>query len=150
MGQIIDDLRIEAESPPGTQKAGSAVAITLQFFNVGAQPRTLFFIVSETYRFGQSTFRFKSRGGPTEVQPMARDGYVPSESDFHEIAPQNRLVFNQKLLLPRTLPPGALTVEWVYQNPLERWPSKLSNGGELIPGIWRGKLALDFKVKVVR
>lgn len=150
MSDIVDDLRIEAESPSGTYKAGYALQVTVQFINVSARPRVVFFILSETFRFGQSTFRYRSRGGPTDVQPIPRDGYVPSEDDFHELPPNGRLQFSQKLLLARTLPPGNLTVEWEYQNPLDSWPAKLSNGGEPIPGIWRGRLTSDFKVKVVR
>jgi len=150
MSEIIDDIRIEAENPPGTYPAGRALSVTLQFFNLSAVPRVLFFIESETYRFGLSTFRFRSRSGPTEVQPMARDGYFPRESDFHAIGPRGQLTFTQKLVLSRTVPPGALTVEWTYQNAMDSYPSKLSNGGELIPGIWRGKLTHDFKVKVTR
>ena len=148
--QIIDDLRIEAVSLPGPQRAGTATSVTLQFFNTGAKPRTIFFTLSETFRFGQSTFRYRARSGPTDVQPMPRDGYVPSESDFHVIPPNDRLVFQQKLLIARTTPSGALTVEWTYQNALDSYPSKMSNGGDPIPGIWRGKLVHEFKVQVTK
>jgi hypothetical protein len=150
MLQMIEDLRIEAESPPGPQRAGHAAVITLQFFNVGTQPRTLFFIQSETFRFGQSTFRFKSGSGPTQVQPTGRDGYVAREEDFHPLEPKGRLVFTQRLLLPRSISSGTLTVEWEYQNAIITWPSKMSNSGDPIPGILKGRLAVDFKVKVTR
>lgn len=150
MGPIHDDLRIEAESPSSPQRAGSAVMIRLHFHNLRASTRMLYFIVDETYRFGQSTFRFKPRTGPTEVQPMARDGYVPRHTDFHEIAPNTPLVFEQKLLLPRTTPSGKLVVEWTYQNVQDSWPSRLSDGGQPIPGIWRGKLSLQFPVQVTK
>lgn len=146
---IIDDLRIEAVTP-GSHKPGATVTVTLQFFNVGPRERTLFFIVAETYRLGLSTFRFQPRSWPMQVQPTARTGYVPLESDFHAIAPQGRLMFEQKLLLARNTPPGDLAVEWTYENKIESWPSKLPSGGELIPGIWRGKLQHTFRVKVTR
>jgi hypothetical protein len=147
---IIDDLRIEAESPPGAHKAGATIPITLQLFNVGPQPRTLFFIVAEPFRLGLSTFRFQPRAWPTQVQPAARAGYIPLESDFHEIAPNGRLTFEQKLILARNTPPGDLAVEWTYENKIENWPSKLPMGGERIPGIWRGKMTHTFRVKVTR
>jgi hypothetical protein len=147
---IIDDLRIEADSPSGAQRAGATVTVTVQFFNVGPRPRTVFFIVAEPFRLGLSTFRFQPRSWPTQVQPAARAGYIPLESDFHEIAPNSRLAFEQKLLLARNTPPGDLAVEWTYENKIESWPSKLPNGGEIIPGIWRGKLTHTFRVKVTR
>ena len=150
MSQMIEDLRIEAESQPGPQRAGAATTVTLQFINTGAQVRTLFFIESETFRLGQSTFRFKSGSGPTQVQPPAREGYMPREDDFRELEPHGRLVFTQRLLIPRTIPSGTLTVQWEYQNSIITWPSKMSNAGDPIPGILRGRLAVDFKVKVTR
>lgn len=150
MDSIIDDLRIEAESPPRSLRPGTAKPVTLRFINMGGNQRTLFFIMSETFRFGQSTFRFKGRGGPTQVQPMPRDGYVPSSSDFHTLPPHGELVFTQALNLARTTQVGDLKVEWEYQNPLDSWPSKMSNGGEPIPGIWRGRLVHEFMVKVIR
>jgi hypothetical protein len=150
MDQIIDDLRIEAASPPRSLRPGTAQPVTLQFINLSSNPRTLFFIVSETFRFGQSTLRFKVRGGPTQVQPIARDGYVPNSSDFHTLPPRDRLIFTQNLNLGRTTPLGDLKVEWEYQNALDCWPSKMSNGGEPIPGIWRGRLTHSFLIRVVR
>lgn len=150
MDQIIDDLRIEAESPPRSLKPGTAKPVTLHFINLSSRPRTIFFILSETFRFGQSTLRFKTRGGPTQVQPMPRDGYVPTSADFHDLAPGGRLSFEQNLNLPRATPYGDLMVEWTYQNALDCWPSKMSYGGEPIPGIWRGKLVYNFKIPIIR
>jgi hypothetical protein len=150
MDSIIDDLRIEAASPPRSLRPGTALPVTLTFINMGGNTRTLFFIGSETYRFGQSTFRFRTRSEPTQVQPMARDGYVPSDADFHTLEPHGRLVFQQALTLARTTPVGNLTVEWTYQNAMECYPSKMSNRGELIPGIWRGRLVHNFTVKVTK
>jgi hypothetical protein len=150
MGEIIDGVRIEAESPPGSQRAGAAVTVKLHFTNAGDQERTLFFIESEAFRFGQSTFRMQARGRPTVVQPMSRGGYVPRESDFHSLPPHGRLLFTQQLLVPRTTPSGSLAVEWVYQNLIDRWPSELFNGGESIPGIWKGRSTLELKVTVSR
>lgn len=150
MTSIFDDLRIEAESPPRSLRAGTALPVTLTFFNSSSNPRTLFFIGSETYRFGQSTFRFRTRSSPTQIQPMARDGYVPSSDDFHTLPPHGKLVFTQALNLARGTPAGELSVEWEYQNALSVWPAKMSNGGEPIPDIWRGRLVHNFKFKVVR
>jgi hypothetical protein len=150
MGPIIDDLRIEAESTSKSQRPGAAVPITLQFFNQSPNPRVLFLIAPENYRFGQSVFRFKVRSGPTQVQPISREGYVPKSTDFHEIAPNGQLSFTQTLHLARTTPTGELTVEWTYQNAIDCWPSKMSNGGQPIPGIWRGKLVTNFTVAVGR
>lgn len=150
MDQIIDDLRIEAASPPRSLKPGTALPVTLQFFNLSSKERILFFIVSESFRFGQSTFRFKTRGGPTQVQPISREGYVPTSDDFHTLPPNGRLVFEQNLHLPRGTAAGDLMVEWTYQNAMDCWPSKMSYGGEPIPGIWRGRIVHNFKVKVFK
>lgn len=148
---IVDDLRIEAEPPTRPQRAGSAVPITLHFINLSARTRTLFFPMAEPYRFGQSTFRFKTRSNvPLVIQPMARDGYVPRENDFHGLAPHGRLEFTQTVHLARNNPSGDLTVEWEFQNSLDHWPSKLSNGGEPIPDIWLGRLVQTFKFKVTK
>jgi hypothetical protein len=150
MDPIVNDLRIEADSPPRSLKPGTQQPVTLQFINVSGVERTLFFIGSETFRFGQSTMRFKVRGGPTQVQPTTRDGYVPVDDDFHVLPPHGRLVFTQALHLPRTTPVGSLSVEWEYQNTISCWPAKMSNGGEPIPGIWRGRLVHTFTVKVLK
>lgn len=150
MESIFGDLRIEATSPPRSLRPGTAQPVKLQFINLSSEERIIFFIVSETYRFGQSTFRFRARSEPTQVQPMPRDGYVPSSDDFHTLPPRGRLVFEQALNLARTTPVGDLKVEWEYQNALDSWPSKMSNRGEPIPGIWRGRIVHNFMVKVLK
>lgn len=150
MGPIIDDLRIEAESPPGHQRPGASVTVTLQFFNTGDDVRRLFFIGAENLRFGQSTFRFRPRAWPTQIQPIPREGYLPREDDFHELAPRGRLTFTQTLHLARNIPHGDLAVEWLYENKIESWPKAMFNAGELIPGIWRGSISHSFKVRIAR
>lgn len=148
MSTIIDDLRIEAEVPPKAFKAGTAVPVTLHIVNTAARDRVIVFIMSETFRFGQSTFRFRPRSLPTQVQPIPRDGYVARDFDFHQLAPHGRLTFNQTLHLPRTIPIGALNVEWEFKNSVNQWPTRFPNEGEPIEGIWTGRLTVDFTVKV--
>ena len=60
MSPIIDDLRIDAEIPPQTQRPGATVVVTLRFSNLGTGMRKLFLIGPEGYRFGQSAFHLQS------------------------------------------------------------------------------------------
>lgn len=152
MSPIIDDLRIEAEIPPRPQRPGTAVAITLRLYNLGTRVRTIYFIVNEAFRFGQSTFRMHVSPQQTVLQPPRRDGYVPSAGDFHELPARSRLDFKQTLRLPADIEPGKHAVEWTYENRVDRWPSapNIPSAGQPIPGIWEGSLVDAFAIMVSR
>jgi hypothetical protein len=153
MSPIIDDLRVEAEIPPQTQRPGTAVVVTLWFSNLGTRTRTLFLIRAEAYRFGQSTFHLQLGAGPPIVQPPRQGGYTPTAADFHELGPRARLEFTQTLRLPRDTPTGKHTVQWVYHNEVDCWPSAPlpgTPGGGPIPGIWVGRIEDGFTLNVTR
>jgi hypothetical protein len=151
MSPVIDDLRIEAEIPPKSVRPGAVVAVSLRFSNIGTRLRTLFLIVDEAYRFGQSTFQLQIGSGPPLVQPPRRAGYVPTAADFHELPPRGRLEFKQTLRLPRDIPLGDHTVLWVYDNEVSTLPqSAVTPGGKLVAPIWVGHIEDGFTVNVMR
>jgi hypothetical protein len=152
MSPIIDDLRIEAEIPPRPLRPGSAVDVTLTFSNVGTRIRTIFLIRDESYRFGQSTLELQVGSGPPLVQPPPREGYVPTQADFHQLPPRGKLQFQQTLRIPGDLAPAKHTVHWVYENEITTWPSTPggNTGGQPIPGIWVGRITDRFVVEVKR
>jgi hypothetical protein len=152
MSPIIDDLRIDAEIPPQTQRPGATVVVTLRFSNLGTRLRKLFLIGPEGYRFGQSAFHLQIGSGPPLVQPPRRPGYLPTASDFHDLGPRVRLEFTQSLRLPRDITPGKYAVQWVYENVVDHWPGipGTSVGGKPIPGIWVGRIEDAFEVQVAR
>jgi hypothetical protein len=149
MSPIVDDIRIEAEIPPKSVAPGTAVVVALQFLNLGGLQRTLYFIVRESYRFGQSTFHLQIGSGPPLVQPSRRTGYIPSTADFHQLRPRSTLEFTQTLQLPRDIPYGKYSVQWVYENKLDQWPFPPSTG-QPIPGIWTGRIVDSFALEVAR
>lgn len=152
MSPIIDDLQIEAEIPPRPQRPGTSVTVTLRFINVGARMRRIYLIGPESYRFGQSMFRLHVGTGEPLLQPARRGTYVPTAADFHELAPRTRREFSQTLRLPRSIEPGKLEVEWIYENRLECFPSSPSTPtvGQSVSGIWVGRIVDTFTVQVAR
>jgi hypothetical protein len=152
MSPIVDDLRIEAEIPPRSVRPGASVVVTLRFLNLGDRLRTLYVICQETYRFGQSTFHLQVGSDPPLVQPPRRAGYVPTAADFHQLAPRGKLELTQTLRLPRSIPPGKYSVQWVYENKVDHWPfpPNTKDAGQPIPGIWEGHIVDPFSVEVAR
>ena len=156
--RVRDDLQIRAGVPEGVASPGSELTITLMFRNTGTRPRRVYLIKGEPFRVLQSTF-FLDRGDakpPVQPEPPP-PGYVITEADFPEIAPDETRSFTQTLRIPADLAPGTYSVRWKYENDIDRWEggsmtldgySKPLFGGKPIPGIWKGTLEVSFDVVV--
>jgi hypothetical protein len=154
--RVVDDLQIHAVVPAGTASPGSEVPVTLMFRNTGKKPRRIYLVKAEPFRVMQSTF-FLERDAAAPATPPGPQpfGYVVTESDFHELAPDQTRTFTQTLRLPKDLAPGTYSVRWEYNNDMDRWEggsqtidgyTKPLFGGKQIPGIWKGALEVRFDV----
>jgi hypothetical protein len=155
---VDDDLQIRAAVPAGSAWPGSGLTVTLMFHNAGKKPRRIYLVKAEPFRTMQSTFLLeRGNAGPSTQPQPPPPGYVVTEADFHELAPDETRSFTQTLRLPKDLAPGTYSVRWEYSNDLDRWEggsltvdgyTKPLFGGKQIPGIWRGELEARFDVVV--
>jgi glucose/arabinose dehydrogenase len=156
---VVDELQIQAVEPTATVRPGRGLEVTLLFRNTGKKPRRIYLIKGEPFRVMQSTFFLERSDGGPAVEPRPQPhGYVVTEADFHELAPEQTLSFTQTLQIPADLAPGKYSVRWEYRNDLVRWEggsqtidgyTKPLFGGKDIPGIWKGKVDDRFNVVVV-
>jgi hypothetical protein len=145
-----DGLQIRLELPASAQRIGTTVQARLHV------PIRLYFIVEEPFRGFQSRLAIlrPDTRERLSVQPEPLPhGYVVTERDFPLLEPGATRAFAQSLDLPASAlgSGGSFVVEWTYENEIERWtggvqtldgPTQELFGGERIPHIWTGRLAV--------
>jgi hypothetical protein len=167
-----DRLEIRLEILPGTtvDRVTMRTAV-LHFRNVGTGPVRFYLPNGEAFRAGISTLVFDPDAAPAHVVPEPQPhGYVVTEADFHLLEPGAETSFEQPFTID-PFPPGdgdparlagfesgsTVPVRWTYENSLTRWEGGWQTldgvtqplfGGEEIPHIWTGQLAVRMEWQV--
>jgi hypothetical protein len=159
------EIRLTIEPGVETDRVPMHVA-ELHFRNVSDEQVRIYLPVPEAFRFGLSSIVFRPEGQPPLAVPEPRPhGYVVTDKDFHLLEPGQSKAFEQRFTIDPMARgtratkrrPGfelgaGVPVRWVYENKIRSWvggkrsvdgPTRTLFDGGVIPGIWKGRLAVS-------